>query len=408
MQITFLDQPYTDDASFALGFLLFATVTGLLVVTFWLLRHGQGKRAAPAVPVPVDAGTLQAPQSGTVYAVDAGGSQLQFCYTNGGRTKAGTELPGELAVQLACAASGQFEVAKEEDSHRFWKQVGLTVEIQTGEADFDRDFYLESDSVPGTQAAFSLPGVRSALRAVFATGCQRVKLEAGQLCAIRKPYEPARDANDLWVGRVAGPLAALATALPMPVDEPRRLGLPAWELRRRLLWGLAFGCFWLSGGPLLAIIMMRAYPVVEGTRFLLSAAGAAGLLLVSFIGLAFWLVRGRSSSHRDFVPCLVLAGLGLPGMTIGLAHGLNAWLNTAPATTQTLRVVATSSEPKLKRGYHYFMHVEPWRPGPSTTRFLVSENFQAQLRPGVSRVVLLTQPGALGFQQLLRVEMAQP
>jgi hypothetical protein len=108
-------------------------------------------------------------------------------------------------------------------------------------------------------------------------------------------------------------------------------------------------------------------------------------------------LKGRSSSHREF---LIVVLLSLPGFLLAGAGGkifTNGWLDTS---TEVVRetIVAHSWISTSDDDTSYHVEVRSWREGRTVEHLRVSEFFYRQLPRGEARMSITTRSGKWGWE----------
>lgn len=386
--------------------LVVLAVIAICVVGYFFFCTHELVKEEPLAP-----GTLLRPEFGVINTVGEGAGMIQ--YVSHPRTK---HTPSRLVVQLPCAVAGEFEVTRERLEDRFWKWIGLVREIQTGDAEFDREFFLASDQVGFARAAFASAQVREAIRSLGAVRVRRVVLEQGRLQATVTPFHVEDDWTQELVPQIALSLAAIVAALPRDHVEPRMLGLAAGKARRLAVRVIASAAFCLSLTATPAVVVV--YSVLDFEKLVWPASIAGLVAWAGFLGAAHLFVRGGSRSYQGF---LLNASLALVGFVVGAIHfalGLNAWLDHTPPRPHTVVILnyrMHQNEYRSGRGGRtqtsvplYYLDVRSWRPGRNEETVMVTlPIFQAAER-GVKRVVVHTTPGGLGAERMHAVTLAAP
>lgn len=215
------------------------------------------------------------------------------------------------------------------------KTTGVAREVQTGDEEFDRVVYIESNAADeDVLAALAAPAVRgavvSALRHV-----PRIKVEG---VGIRAADD---DKPDCFAPDRVGQLVA---ALRVFAGAPRRTraGLAAPPPAKRTLASLVYVLMPL--GIVAMWIGAARYPpvsygdlVVFGATFAVVVAG----LLQPFLTRA---VRGRSTSHRELIPLRVSSIVGMVVFMIGVGILLNGALDRSQPWVEDGVVEATEHD----------------------------------------------------------------
>lgn len=197
--------------------------------------------------------------------------------------------PVGVDVSVSVAGLPPVTLRVETKEHVDAKRTGLTVEVQTGDPDFDRKVFVESAAAPDDLAlTLAAPAVRQAVVAVLGHVGSVELTELGITVGLRgeQAYEPA-------------PLRELVAALRTIAGAPRVLSPSTEETPRRVhvTRAVLFGAAPVAMAPLVyALLRYATFSVLVG----FVAAGLAVLVWLALQPPLHRLVAGRSRSHLDF------------------------------------------------------------------------------------------------------------
>jgi hypothetical protein len=222
--------------------------------------------------------------------------------------------------------------------HRIAEGVGLSAEARSGDRRFDSRVYVDSprhgpDDL-GLVRVISHAPVQDCLLAILrfhpsevSVGSDRVTLTFTAWSSWGTRLEPAKASRSLDA------LIALIEALPVPSppsDAPPKADRPSGKRVGALFrLGRPAGIFvfivllTMFVGPLLAW-WGSSYPTLSWDLYRMGGVAAA-ILLLAFLMVVFVLVRGHSSSHRDFGTFAFCGLIGLPSFCIGLLLIMNGF-----------------------------------------------------------------------------------
>jgi hypothetical protein len=275
-----------------------------------------------------------------------------------------TNKQGLCAVTVGAPtrASVEFELKPESRLDRFAKGLGLSVEGQVGEPDFDRRLYLDCDDpylLTGMRYDHDLP---EALLDLFSIRLPNVRGVSRLVCrggTVRLVLQASGDLGDATriAADVAPALLAVAARLDASAGTPRRD--PLW-MRAAVLLGIASGLF--ANGLVQSFrVGWNGLPntLDDGSLALYGAIGGAtllGLLLV-----ATWSLLGRTSrAHLVLLQVLAFGGPGAFATALTLARDLNMDADTAPATDYATQVVGTRTTHSRKGDTHRYVTLGAW------------------------------------------------
>jgi len=305
--------------------------------------------------------------------------------------------PSGFRVEIDAASEGSFKVAREGRFDRLAKRLGITTEIQTGDRDFDEDFFITTSDNEFAQSFFSSSDKRRAIRDIFEKGFNRIEHDGQTMVAICSPFKMDERIDESLLRQLASDLVTLAQRMPHISQAPLWSGPSStWKTRRILAFSMAI-LVSILGAAAVFIGLSRYRPFDLLSVFLDSLKWSLPACVV-YVALAVSLLKGRSTSHRELV---IVVPIALTGLILGGWGGemvCNGYLDTSEVTTHRARVVL-KTESRSKNGTTYRAHVASWRNTGSEKIRVTHAEYRA-IRKNQTVLALDTKPGRLGFEWL--------
>lgn len=331
----------------------------------------------------VDVYELLVRRGGARVVVQLRGSQIRLA----------TALASDPAAEPELTELPILVLRREDAIDRLAKAIHLNREVESGDPDFDRRVYIESDAVCDDIAEIiGRPALREATLALFARGATAIETtrDRAPLRASLPAHGPLLAPGGL--DAAIDELLAFARAFPAVLDAE----LPARARGQYLALASVFIGFGLTFP---AAAASARYPVLDGALLGLTLAlGAAIWLAVSALVLR-WL-RGRPRTLR------YLGWTSLAWLVNGplLASAILPALNAAGAQElRRQRATVVAREPPTGRGRHDKLTVTPWPPHAQPLVLRVERRTHAWAEVG-AQVEVVTSPGLLGHEWLRAVE----
>lgn len=321
----------------------------------------------------------------------------------------------ELAFELRIAIDGvhgfDFGLKPEYRFDRLFVALGLSREMQVGNADFDRRFYIMSEDGLLRDALAASGRMRTDLVELL-DECSKldvtlwsVRCQSGRLWLRLRPTswttedaapDTARLASFLvpHMQRIAGHLAHLRPERFKAIrDRHARVG---WIVSSVGVGLLAYGGATLfrsmATGP---IVIDRAE--LLGQALLLAAIVLAGLLAMTVIAL------GRTSrAHVILIELAVTGGLGACLAATANLRDVNFDFDSSPPRVLELAVIAKetfTTSRRFRQTTHYRLLVEDWTGhNRGTVSFAVGSGVYARAEPYRTMIRVRQRDGALGVR----------
>jgi hypothetical protein len=214
---------------------------------------------------------------------------------------------------------------REDDLDVMAKEREVARELQTGDDEFDRAVYIESDAPDAhLLTMLAAPAVRTAITSLVSRGL-RVRIVEGTIStddrATPECFTEERTRKIVSALRV---IAGAPRSLERVVEEPRS--------GARVLAKLVYLC--LPLGVLLLFVGSSSYPAISYGNLALAGGLAALIVAIAIQPLLTRAMRGRSTSHRELVPMRGVSFVGLVVLGIALSIFLNGALDRSAEWTE--------------------------------------------------------------------------
>ncbi|HEU4532762.1 MAG TPA: hypothetical protein VFS00_01545 [Polyangiaceae bacterium] len=307
----------------------------------------------------------------------AGGSPLRGA---GGR-------PLDALPRIALRPETAFE--------RFGKRVGLNLEVETGDAAFDRQVYVDSEAPRDDVAAvLADERVRRGVMALLDAGCAEVAFAEGSHAVAA-----------LWPAHLRAPLSPdslqdaarhlLSIAEALPPKLPSGAGTPGLRAG-----GLELAYFLLGIAALVIGSISNAIWTPVGRGMATLAAGLALLTMASLLAFGAAKLKGRS----DALPRLCVAAVGAsmlgPGFAVAALNVANGCFDSTSVEHPTDLVAAYHG---AGRSRDHYVKVAPWEGGGRPYEIKVSRSQFDAVR-NAPRVLVRVGSGRLGYPWVRSVE----
>jgi hypothetical protein len=299
---------------------------------------------------------------------------------------------GDVRPTVTCQAALVLRLEKGID--RFGKRILLNREVRIGDGAFDDAVYIETDAPDAcARALLADAAVRQSALRILHEGWKGIELSVeGQVIVTM----PVKAASSLMPDRFTPMLQTIAAFAEH---------LPALQAGRGARTGFAD---MVSIGAIVGSVLSwpalfvasRLWPTLDRDLVLASLAGGLIAWLVS-LPVLIVILRGRSTSLRDFCVCVVFLALGLPVGSTALLLTLNGLPDGATPTVRKVEI--TRKHTSGSRSRTYYTTVRSWRAGESTLDIDVGSFVYNEAKEG-GVLVVTTKPGLLGHEWVVSLE----
>ena len=318
------------------------------------------------------------------------------------KTAGSRNSPASFSILMECEReSGDFVITREGETERFFKNVGLTREVQTGDEAFDQQCFIDSGTPRFAGECLASPSRRDAVRRLLDLKAVRLVCRDKTLSIVWTGNTSHTD-GIARLKEVAEGLAAVAQDLPqyhgeVPVSSVGFEGASLAVLRTPVI---AFAVMAAVAGVVGLVITNGRYPPLDPWGLFFFSLKFSVLAFAAFLWFSVSTLAGRSRSHRDFltVGLIALAGFLLSGYAAaGLMNGMT---DTARPDRHTALILNKEIHTgKNSRSYH--LHVRAWKPGRLVEDLTTNGYIYRQVVCGKDHAQVVTRPGKLGFEWLV-------
>lgn len=303
--------------------------------------------------------------------------------------------PSYFKIWIDCRSRGSFRIGKETGFDRFFKSLGIAVEIQTGDSQFDKDYYINTDTVAFTRACFNSPERRQIVNDLFNLKFKEILHDGNHLEIKISPFKFNEDFDKATLESAVERLSAFSKDLPEDYYEPKVIGTPAWKFKRGIIYTVSvisavLGVAFLIWGNI-------TYPPLDKLEMFKDSLNHSIPIFILFTVASIMFLKGRSSSHKDLLFSLGLALVGFP--LIGYSGMLvaNGYLDRAPASQHEV-MVSGKHYTTSKNSHTYYLKLKSWRENRAHEQITVSRGVYDKATAGITIMRVTTRPGYLGYE----------
>ncbi len=373
--------------------LVFAAVAAFIGFLVYLHRRSEADLKTFASKLGVEE-----MKAGVPYEADLAGQKYRYEYTAAGKNR-----PASFTIWLDCPSAAKFNITRESHWDAFFKRMGLTTEIQTGDVHFDDACYVRTDFVTFTKSFFQSLQKRQAVLRLIELNYKDIAHDGTSMIATMTPFRLTEDCDKLALESVVGDLALLSKNLPAEYPGAQVIGIPAWKIWRACIYLLS--AVSLVGGLVVMLWASKKYTVLDENALFIGSLGYSVLAFIAFIAVSMFLLKGRSSSHNELMLVLIVAVIGFPLFGYGATLSINGYLDVAEPRHYQVKIVDKRISKSSKSTIRY-ISVASWRKGRSRELITVGSGEYKRFDIG-SSLRITTRPGRLGYEWLADYELVE-
>jgi hypothetical protein len=314
----------------------------------------------------------------------------------------GKNVPSSYTIKIACPSSGIFSISRESGFDRFFKSLGVTREIQTGDKDFDQEFFINTNAIEFTSAFFMNPEKCLTVKSILELGFTKVEHDGKTMAAICSPVKFEEPLDQTVIQKIVSFLTQLSENINDHPGEGIYQASKNWKIKRIVAFSIPI-LLCIVGVPTFFLGFFEYTPLDKWELFLKTLKFSVPSFLF-FLIMALKLIKGRSSSHRELIVVLVLALVAFPGAGMGLGTFLNGWLDQSGATSYVVPVLEKYTT-STKNGKNYHLVLKSWRSSRYSESLRVSSSEYMRVKPNRTEMKVVTKPGYYWFEWIVDAEV---
>lgn len=221
------------------AFILLVVAVGFFAYNYY--RKTRGKLIQLATSLGLDD-----MKSGATYEAVLDNRKYFYQYYAGSKNN-----PSYFRIWIDCRSTGGFRIGRETIFDRLFKSLGVAVEIQTGDSQFDRNYFINTDTVAFTRACFDSPDRRQIVIELFNLKFREILHDGKRLEVKISPFRLKENIDKATVESAVKELLALSSELPEDYYEPRVIGTPAWKFKRGIIYTVSLSTLAAGIGALM-------------------------------------------------------------------------------------------------------------------------------------------------------------
>ena len=317
------------------------------------------------------------------------GSPYRYEYYAGSRNS-----PSRFQIAVPCSSDFEFTMKPEKNSHRFFKKIGISREIQTGDEFFDNKVYISTNSDDMMREFLQEEKVRDLILKIFSRDFNQIILNGREIIANISPFKNRGNFQTSVIQNVAEDLKILSNDLPDAPRKPVIQTTPDWKIKRAAAFAVPILTETL--GLIMLITGLVKYSPLDKFSIIMKGALYGLPFLILFIPFAVNMVKGRAKSHIELIIILIISITGFPLLGAGTLVFLNGALDYYPPENHSVLVTRKYTSRSDKSTYYHLV-TQSWR-NRSGEDFKVQRAMYNAAVPNESVLDVVTHRGRFGYE----------
>ncbi|MCC7460021.1 MAG: hypothetical protein IT286_01845 [Proteobacteria bacterium] len=246
-----------------------------------------------------------------------------------------------------------FKFTKETWFDRWMKTLGVAIEIQSGEKNFDNHIYVASDSRTFMQQVCREAQVRELITNLFLGGCKHIHSDGR---SIQIEFSGDQSSNQEFMNNFIQLYAHIAK---IKIRSPYSFDVFAVKalFLEAAIWSIA--AYSLVG--FLEFTFSHVNTYVHPMPIFIQGLWMGGIISALLIFFVILMMRGSSRGHRLIVESIIVLGLALPFVGFNTVSDVNMALDDSNSVIEESKVI-NRYEKKHRRGRrggsYYTYHIQ--------------------------------------------------
>ena len=304
-----------------------------------------------------------------------------------------------LEISVVCPSGGNFQVINRKSD--LYETGDPANRVKTGDAEFDRDCFLDTNLKQFTLDFLSEESKRKAVLELFRQGFASVSNNGKKLFADWTQTEQGGFLSEADIAKAAQCLVRLSqNAVSIPEDAPE-----IKEAKR--LSTLRFFILLSSLLPILLVILgvsylfgEHSYKPLDSSVWIHSFVFTVPILAIYIFTSVRFILRHPALESIANIKYVVLGSLiGFPLLGMGIFNGLNGLLDKHNPDLH----LTTVTERKMERGSYYAV-VPSWRQKKQSEKIRITSEEYKDIIPGETKMEITTKPGFFHYEWVVAYE----
>jgi hypothetical protein len=309
---------------------------------------------------------------------------------------------------VSCPPGFYFRIKRENQWDRRAKLIGLSVERQLADPDFDTNLYLASDDPGWHERLSSDPELRTLIKELFRDAhvksltCegQHLWLEAKVLAS----EIPLEYLNGAVVKHIVSGLHTISDNLSALAKQSGIRHRDPYAWRSIALVSLSSAAFMLATAEWFRFYWIETRLVIlDWVGLLVLALPAALLMLFLLLAISAAWLRGSSHAHIVMLEILITGGLGITMSSYALLRDANCNFDRSVSTTYSISITNKYMSHHRRGPDRFYLDVSAPSAADIPSRIEVDRGTYRRAEIG-SNMVIYIKPGYLGYRWIEAIE----
>lgn len=320
----------------------------------------------------------------------------------------------DVLIGIEAPKGYEFSFKHERWYDRLCKAIGLSVEYQVGNAEFDDLVYIVSDDNHLHRQVSANPTIVDAVLRIFRLDAvrHRSKVEAlhcssGRLWLRIDARRGFGEGNVAALGREVVPwMQKISDALSSAPTSGDSKWRDAFVMKAAVTLAISSGLAINGGVHVMRLIWTKIPFTIDSTALLMDALVIGALVIVALVVATVLVLGGSARAHLVLIEILVVGSFGAMATALTELRDANIELDRSAAVTYQARTLEKRVE-RTRHWRHYYLYVEDWNGEERRRKVEVPSSFYYQVYIG-EQLVIRQKPGFLGYRWVEALEKLAP
>lgn len=322
-----------------------------------------------------------------------------------------TKIKSTAFIRIGIDAKDGYDFLFKEESwiDRIFKYIGLSVEYQVGDKEFDDLIYVASDNAFFHQQITDKFEITDAvvqiskIVATFNCSLKEIRSQGGQLWVrvkTKKDFEK-NNSNSLY-SEVVSQLSKISDALVELPENPHEFLKDPFVFKAALILALSSALFVNGMIQLLRIEVIEVPFTIDVSNLALDSVLIGSIIILILIASSVLLLRRSARAHLIIIELVLVGYLGAVSTSFAELRDINMELDTSKGTPHQVNILNKTST-RGRSSSSYYVYVPNWNGKSGSIKVEVSSELYNNVSVG-NQLLFVQKKGYLNYRWVESIE----
>lgn len=314
-----------------------------------------------------------------------------------------------IKIGISSKDGYDFLFKKESRIDRFFKFIGLSVEYQVKNKEFDELVYVASDNAFFHRQITDKIEIKDAVVQIFKIvanfdcSLKEIRAQGGQLWVRIKTKKGFEKNNSISLySEIVSQLSRISGALVELPENPHEFLKDPFVFKAAIILALSTALFINGMIQLFRIEVLKVPFTIDASSMALDSMLIGSIVILILIALSILLLRRSARVHLIIIELVLVGYLGAVSSSFAELRDINMELDGSKGTAYQVNILNKTST-RGRRSSSYYVYVHNWNSKSRDLKVEVSSGFYNTVSVG-DQLLFVQKEGYLGYKWVERIE----